>query len=235
MFDVIICRNENLKPESKIAFVVGKSGVYIKRETQFYKSLTKSKKFQIPVLSDPKEWIELKSSFNFPMELMNITYSFFLDVYKKYHSEAIVLIYIDNDNQYYLSAPKQMVSGGHLSYSNNILHPQELSLFGTIHSHGNMNAFHSSVDSNDEQYFDGLHITLGNIDKTPSMSISIVVDGFRAIVKDPNKIISNFGRFQYAKYPSEWMTQVSQAQPIRHQYTNHYPNWLTSNFHNMNW
>lgn len=37
------------------------------------------------------------------------------------------------------------------------------SLFGTIHSHAAVGAFHSGTDDNDEKKFDGLHITIGNV------------------------------------------------------------------------
>lgn len=36
-------------------------------------------------------------------------------------------------------------------------------IFGTIHSHCDFAAFHSGVDDNDEQDFDGIHITIGNV------------------------------------------------------------------------
>lgn len=37
-------------------------------------------------------------------------------------------------------------------------------VFGTIHSHCEMSAFHSGVDDNDEYGFDGLHITIGKVE-----------------------------------------------------------------------
>ncbi len=38
--------------------------------------------------------------------------------------------------------------------------------FGTIHSHASASAFHSGTDDKDEEGFDGLHITIGNVDVT---------------------------------------------------------------------
>lgn len=40
----------------------------------------------------------------------------------------------------------------------------EFRLFGTIHSHASAGAFHSGTDHKDEMHFDGLHITIGNVD-----------------------------------------------------------------------
>jgi len=47
--------------------------------------------------------------------------------------------------------------------------PEGFELFGTIHSHAGISAFHSGTDDRDEIHFDGLHITVGNLDK-PSRS-----------------------------------------------------------------
>lgn len=43
------------------------------------------------------------------------------------------------------------------------LYKEGFRIIGTIHSHGNMNAFHSGTDDNDEYNFDGLHITIGKV------------------------------------------------------------------------
>ena len=43
--------------------------------------------------------------------------------------------------------------------------PEGFSVFGTIHSHASALAFHSSTDDHDELSADGLHITVGNLDK----------------------------------------------------------------------
>jgi hypothetical protein len=43
-------------------------------------------------------------------------------------------------------------------------------VMGTIHSHSNFSAFHSGVDDNDEENFDGLHITIGNVNGDFSFS-----------------------------------------------------------------
>ena len=64
-------------------------------------------------------------------------------------------------------------------------------MIGTVHSHAGMSAFHSGVDDADEKTFDGLHITLGNMnDDDISISASIVANGYRVIV-DPTEYVNN--------------------------------------------
>lgn len=62
---------------------------------------------------------------------------------------------------------------------------------GTVHSHSNFSAFHSSVDDNDEMNFDGIHITVGDLDKTFSYSARYCFNGSFVDV-DMKEIIENF-------------------------------------------
>lgn len=50
-------------------------------------------------------------------------------------------------------------------------------LYGTIHSHCDFSAFHSRVDDADEKFFDGLHITIGNVDDKFSFSARFMLGG----------------------------------------------------------
>lgn len=59
-------------------------------------------------------------------------------------------------------------------------------LYGTIHSHCNFGAFHSGVDDNDEMEFDGLHITIGNVDGSWSYASRFIIGGaeYKVDIKD---------------------------------------------------
>gem|GEM_PF-7129334 len=73
--------------------------------------------------------------------------------------------------QWQIAVPLQSVRGLRVSYDLSTLPPapEGFELFGTIHSHAGISAFHSGTDDRDEIHFDGLHITVGNLDK-PSRS-----------------------------------------------------------------
>lgn len=49
---------------------------------------------------------------------------------------------------------------------------------GSIHSHCDFSAFHSGVDDADEFGFDGLHITIGNVNAAYSFSVRYTVSNF---------------------------------------------------------
>lgn len=59
-------------------------------------------------------------------------------------------------------------------------------IYGTIHSHSNFGAFHSGTDDHDETDFDGLHITIGNVDKDFSFSSRYIL----ATAPFPHKAIT---------------------------------------------
>lgn len=50
-------------------------------------------------------------------------------------------------------------------------------LYGTIHSHCNFSAFHSGTDDADETAFDGLHITIGNVNSGWTFATRVVAGG----------------------------------------------------------
>lgn len=52
----------------------------------------------------------------------------------------------------------------------NDLYNKGYRIYGTIHSHCNFGAFHSGTDDHDEKNFDGLHITIGNVNSGWSYS-----------------------------------------------------------------
>ena len=50
-------------------------------------------------------------------------------------------------------------------------------IFGTIHSHCDFSAFHSGIDDADEHGFDGVHVTIGNVNGNWSFSSRVMLNG----------------------------------------------------------
>ena len=79
-----------------------------------------------------------------------------------------------------VEVPEQKVSGGGVSYERNDEEIQKFEemgfvLVGSVHSHCEMGAFHSSTDDADEFNFDGLHITIGKINSGPEFACRFVM------------------------------------------------------------
>ena len=81
---------------------------------------------------------------------------------------------------------------------------------GTIHSHAAMSAFHSGTDDHDEQFFDGVHITIGKLDSVPEYSCSLVVHGKRAMF-DASQLVD--GMAPAEAIPTAWLNAVKLPAP----------------------
>ena len=180
MFNIMINNGVNEIPDDDIFYVIGKNGIFLKKNLGMIESLVPVSK--IPFLENV-ECFAVMHIEKIPADLVGNVYEFFKEVYEKYKSEAMVLIfYNQNTKKYKFIAPSQTVSGASCNYNKGIT-IKNMAMIGTIHSHGSMSAFHSGTDVNDEKVFDGLHITIGNVnDEFPTISTSVVSNGHRDLV-----------------------------------------------------
>lgn len=160
-------------------YIIAGDGIYLKNSNKWFSHMTKVDSIsELPELEDER-YLKLRMpKIQFGMLLE--AWEFFRKVNEEHSSEAIVILCHDDNVGFYLSVPKQKVSGASLDYD-----MEEMkNVIGTIHSHNTMSAFHSGTDHSDEQKFDGVHITLGNVDESfPSISCSIMKNGQRFMSK----------------------------------------------------
>jgi hypothetical protein len=167
-----------------------------------------------------------------PHEVVMKVKKFFVQVLKKHGSEACVILYHNKEtDQYKVVVPRQWNGYGSVHYIRPSINPDEGLAVGTIHSHCDFNAFHSSTDQEDESTFDGLHITFGNITRPEGMSVvaSLVVNDMRCFV-DPllhldgishcgekfYKITPPVSEVDYDAWTAEidsWLSQVNVGNP----------------------
>jgi proteasome lid subunit RPN8/RPN11 len=93
-----------------------------------------------------------------------------------------------------LWCPAQTVTGGSVKY-NRADQPTlkervqyGWKVVGTIHSHCDFSAFHSGVDTDDEADFDGLHITLGHVNRNAFSMVSSAAINANRIGYDPSEV-----------------------------------------------
>lgn len=152
-------------PTGPIAVIAGAAGLYKVVRNAFYTACVKIE--TLPSLADLEESAELHVPV-LPLEMFRKVESFFVSVYTLHRSEAVVLLYCNpKARAWSVIVPPQEVRGLHVSYDLKALPvpPAGFELFGTAHSHAAIAAFHSGTDDTDEACFDGLHITVGNVDK----------------------------------------------------------------------
>jgi PRTRC genetic system protein A len=180
MFKIHVNDGQSELPSDDICYIVAKEGIFLKKRLGIMESIAPVKNISI------LESVSASARMNInplPAATTAKIMEFFREVHRQYTSEAIVLLFYNEETgKYRVLPPKQAVTYGGIDYDRNIT-IEGYTMIGDIHSHGSMSAFHSGVDDSDEESFDGLHITFGNVaDEEISISGSIVSNGYRFMV-----------------------------------------------------
>lgn len=187
MFKIHVNDNIQEMPEDDIFYIVAKEGIFLKKKMGIMESLAPVKNISTleSVQSSAKMHINKIPATSFAKVI-----DFFRKVYTAYRGESIVLLFYNEESKKYrIIPPHQKVSSASIDY-NRGMSLEGWMMIGTIHSHAGMSAFHSGVDDSDEETFDGLHITIGNVnDDNVSISSSIVANGYR-VITEPEEYIS---------------------------------------------
>lgn len=176
MFPVYLKDEGFEPPDDPIHYLVTADGLFQVKENRIFRSAVRVQ--GIRWLQGQKEEAVWKLP-PIPGALLQRAVGLFREVYRRHKSEAIVLwLYDPARLEYEAVVPEQFVTGGRLVYLPGEI-PAGWVRVGTIHSHGEADAFHSPLDDWDEEHDDGLHVTVGNLDGTVSLSCSLVADGRR--------------------------------------------------------
>ena len=179
--------------------MVARGGIFLRKDGGLVQATVRVD--GIPFLEKLTPTVNLRLP-KLPPELMVRTLLFFRRVYQQQTSEAVVLLhYSVAEQDYSLHCPRQQVSFGSVVYSAGE-RINGYQLVGSIHSHASMAAFHSGLDSWDERYFDGLHITMGRMDQPYfTMSCSGVVNGQRFYLA-PDSVVAGIKEVDWQAVPS---------------------------------
>lgn len=180
--------NLNIDELENICYIVSKNGTFLRKNIGITDALVKVN--NISHLNSSVNTFGRINVPRIPQNHFSKIVKFFKWAYEKYNGESVVLIYYNRDlNMFDIYPTDQEVSSASASYTREGLSHTGFLLVGTIHSHANFSASHSSVDNDDELNFDGVHITVGHVNDTyQSISCSVVVNGQR-FMYDPNEYI----------------------------------------------
>jgi len=178
---VFVLRNEDdLIPDAPFVIIVAGNGTFLQKRTGLVESLTPFNA-PIPCLAKCTPWAELNVE-KIPFELFMKIMHFMRTIFKMHRTECnVILFFQETERRWHAVVPHQRTSSASVHYTDGIqgAHNGWLKV-GTIHSHCDFGAGHSHGDHEDEKHFDGIHITLGHVtDETPSLSVSLVIDGIR--------------------------------------------------------
>jgi hypothetical protein len=191
------------------AFVVARDGLYLRKRSLLGVSQTKVER--VAHLPAEREYVDYALP-KVPADLMARVVGFFRAVYRERKTEALVLL-LWRDGSFDLVVPEQKVTAASVRFdlADGDL-PAGSRLVGTIHSHGALGAFASSVDEDDEAELDGLHIVVGDLDRRPAYAAALVVDG----VRFPRKVSELLERpRRLVEPPESWLAAVQRAPVTR--------------------
>ena len=180
-------------PKDGDYYVVAGNGIWVHKDTGICRCFVPVK--DIPFIADLNVSAEISVDLpKIPAQHVWTIKEFFKKVVAVHASEAEVTLYYRKDIQdFKIHVAEQTVSHSSVNYKRegNVHIPgiDGYLKVGTIHSHCDFGAFHSSTDVGDEEEFDGLHVTFGHNNKDVfSISASYVVNGYRTKI-DPLDVL----------------------------------------------
>jgi len=216
MVPIILRTRGSTPPPGPLHYAVTADGVFEVRETDIYRSETKSL-VKLPGVERGSEYVEIRLPL-LPAALMSQAVAFFATVNRLCGSEGVLILFFDPRTQSFRAeAPVQLVKA-HASHSGRyltslavkygtVVRPAGYLRCGSIHSHADMPAFASGTDCDDELGEDGLHVVVGDFGKsTLSVSAAFTVAG-RRFSTERAEVIEAFdeGAASLAAPPVEWL------------------------------
>ncbi len=215
-FPIVLNDEQFVEPSASLYYVVGENGVFQVRETPLYRAVTQVES-SIPGLLPVEESVELSFP-SLPAALLGEVLAFFRAVYEEHGGEAMVILFVEpQSGRYAVGVPPQTVPGYRLPDGRwrgvyrldygVCPRPQGMLRFGTIHSHGDLPAYASSTDCDDERFEDGLNVVFGHVHRThPSRSAAFTANRVRFEL-DPDDVLERCHVPEHAARP-EWMARV---------------------------
>jgi hypothetical protein len=151
-----------------------------------------------------------------PATLLDMTLSFFREIYKKHSSEVFLQFFYDKSKEeYLLHCPKQKVSGASVKYERDEeFETDDKVLVFEIHSHGNMPAFFSGTDNADEKD-DRFFGVIGKVkDIYPEMKLRLSVGGRRTDISAEDIFDIDESTCHEESFPQEWIKRI-QKQKVK--------------------
>jgi proteasome lid subunit RPN8/RPN11 len=195
LFEVIVNTTEGIDdlPASDLPYyILAKEGMYLRRHTQIGDVFLKE--YKTPETLRPLGYpsgVFLWDGEKIPGEIISQAKDFFKRILTKYNTEAEVLITMHNDTRAFrLFVPYQRTSHGGVKSIYEPTHiDRNYTVVGTLHSHCDFSAFHSGIDSGDASDMDGIHFTIGMLQKDePEIVAMVAMGGKEFHYKTPSTI-----------------------------------------------
>ncbi|MEI7742867.1 MAG: hypothetical protein WCK58_03835 [Chloroflexota bacterium] len=202
----ILQAGPGLEGAALAAFVVARDGLYLRKRSLL--GVSQTKVGRIAHLPPGSEFVDYALP-RVPADLMARVVGFFRAVYRLQRTEAAVLL-VWRDGVFDLVVPPQKVTAVSVEFDvrdGDV--PPGWRVVGSMHSHGAYGAYASTTDEDDEAELDGLHVVVGDLDRSRTgFAAAVVVDGVRFALK-PASLFERPRRF--VEPPQDWLARVKVA------------------------
>jgi hypothetical protein len=217
MLPIYVKNRDFREPRDPVYLLVAGNGTFLVKKMGLYSASVRPDGSVLGLLNHTED---LTREFGrVPYSLMCRVLGFFRAAFCQHGGEAIVFLYYSKDTRSFcIKVPPQQIyssaatgskdSTSHVVYESCERPPQYVKL-GTVHSHAGFPAFHSFIDDRDEEHEDGLHITIGEVDRArPDVSVSFVVNG-RRFMLHPDDVLAGHERYAPLLPPDSWLSKIS--------------------------
>ena len=209
-------KSENFKaPGDALYYLVAANGVFFVKQAGLFTAVTKAHNVAGLEIETPALSLAIPK---LPRTLMEKVYGFFDVVYRQWDGEAVAFFYYSPSlEQFHVDVPPQTLfrhrthrgwrTDSRLEYGS-LPRPDGFLWLGDVHSHGDLRAFFSDTDDQDDGQ-DGLRIVMGQLDRpTPDVSVSFVTGGTRFEL-GAEDVIEDFSRLRPVAPPPGWLQRIS--------------------------
>lgn len=164
-FPIIVLDGKTPIPENTMCYIVAKNGTFMQQVTPFCTRIIPVEAISVLQTMEPSVSSKLPM---IPALIIARARLFFRRVFYRYRAESVLMMYINDDTgEWELDCPEQQVAYSGIDYKKGLANITKTGrrLQGSIHSHCDFGAGHSSTDTGDEIDFSGLHLTMGHVNQ----------------------------------------------------------------------
>lgn len=208
--------DDSVIADEPVYYVLSSSGLFLCRRNEFFDSCVAARTWPTE-LAAHDQTLRLRYP-KIRRTQLQVIVGFFATVFEMHGAEAAVVLLWDHAakrQRIYVPPQRATVWAGwngrhhpidiHYDLPDNLC--AKFSPIGTIHSHGDGEAYASATDTKDEAYRAGLHIVVGRLSsEPPQFHCEFVVDGTR-FRTDLSAVTDGYGERNY-RFPRGWLQCV---------------------------
>lgn len=204
--------------EGQMRYIVASNGMYLERKSALFTTSCRVDRFPVGLESHNERCV--LHCERIPPALSRTMFAFFLHAFERHGGEAVLLLlYNPEKRQFAWHCPEQTVDlieswtgrwypSPNIQYTDPLELPPGFILFGDSHSHAELPAYTSYVDMKDEHFKDGLHIIIGQVDRSrPDIHVDFVMDQRRFGI-EPRLIFSEPDLIASPQVPKAWKSKI---------------------------